>query len=123
MSALALTYFFTGAPCIYYGTENAMEGGYDPDCRRTFDWSLENCDNAVKTLVKTLASLKREAAFRDAEADIRSVRGLLEVGRGGYRLAINESGKSAPFAEVDAVAGNLYGEGVLKSGGFVVYKV
>ncbi len=123
MSALALTYFFTGAPCIYYGTENAMEGGYDPDCRRTFDWSQENCDNAVKTLVKTLASLKREAEFCGAEADIRSVRGLLEVGRGAYRLAINESGKSAPFAEVDAVAGNRYGEGVLKSGGFVVYKV
>ena len=24
MSALSVTYFFPGAPCIYYGTENAM---------------------------------------------------------------------------------------------------
>ena len=23
-----------GSPCIYYGTEIAMPGSYDPDCRR-----------------------------------------------------------------------------------------
>ena len=27
-----------GSPCIYYGTELAMEGGHDPDCRRTMPW-------------------------------------------------------------------------------------
>ena len=27
-----------GSPCIYYGTEIAMEGGHDPDCRRTMPW-------------------------------------------------------------------------------------
>lgn len=28
-----------GSPCIYYGTEIAMEGGHDPDCRRPMPWS------------------------------------------------------------------------------------
>jgi glycosidase len=27
-----------GSPCIYYGTEIAMPGGHDPDCRRTMPW-------------------------------------------------------------------------------------
>lgn len=33
---LKMTYF--GAPMIYYGDEIAMEGGDDPDCRRTMIW-------------------------------------------------------------------------------------
>lgn len=27
-----------GTVCIYYGTEIAMEGGHDPDCRKTMPW-------------------------------------------------------------------------------------
>jgi cyclomaltodextrinase len=29
---------FPGAPCIYYGDEIGLEGGDDPDCRRSFPW-------------------------------------------------------------------------------------
>ena len=29
---------YVGAPTIYYGDEVALEGGKDPDCRRTFPW-------------------------------------------------------------------------------------
>lgn len=35
---LAVLYTMPGSPCIYYGTEIAMEGGYDPDCRRCMPW-------------------------------------------------------------------------------------
>ena len=28
-----------GTACIYYGTEIAMAGGHDPDCRRTMPWN------------------------------------------------------------------------------------
>ena len=28
-----------GSPCIYYGTEIALEGGHDPDCRKTMPWN------------------------------------------------------------------------------------
>lgn len=36
-----LTVLFTmpGTVCIYYGTEIAMEGSYDPDCRRCMPWA------------------------------------------------------------------------------------
>jgi glycosidase len=35
---LAVLFTMPGSPCIYYGTEVAMEGGYDPDCRRCMPW-------------------------------------------------------------------------------------
>lgn len=35
---LAVLFAMPGSPCIYYGTELAMEGGHDPDCRRCMPW-------------------------------------------------------------------------------------
>ena len=40
-----------GSACIYYGTEIAMEGGDDPDCRRPMPWhriERGECDSALK---------------------------------------------------------------------------
>ena len=31
-----------GAPCLYYGDEAGLQGGKDPDNRRTFPWGKEN---------------------------------------------------------------------------------
>lgn len=35
---LAVLFTMPGSPCIYYGTEIAMEGSYDPDNRRCMPW-------------------------------------------------------------------------------------
>lgn len=35
---IAALFVMPGSPCIYYGTEIAMEGSYDPDCRRCMPW-------------------------------------------------------------------------------------
>ncbi len=35
---LAVLFAMPGSPCIYYGTEIAMDGGYDPDNRRCMPW-------------------------------------------------------------------------------------
>ena len=35
---LAVLFAMPGSPCIYYGTEIAMPGSYDPDCRRCMPW-------------------------------------------------------------------------------------
>lgn len=57
-----LTVLFTmpGSACIYYGTEIALEGGYDPDCRRCMPWDdIESgkYDENIKT-IKELISLR-----------------------------------------------------------------
>ena len=37
---LAWLFMFTipGAPCIYYGDEIGVDGGHDPECRKSFPW-------------------------------------------------------------------------------------
>lgn len=120
LSALSLTFFFTGVPCIYYGTENAMEGGYDPDCRRTFDWDKENVENPVKSLIKRLSLLRREKEFSDSKAKIYPKDGLLIVERGKYKLIVNESGKSLKYKCKTVYRSGLYSDGIIRNDGFIV---
>lgn len=59
---------FPGAPCIYYGDEVGVEGGRDPDCRRTFprDKGLWNQD--LRSHVKRCIALRRSnPVFRRGE--------------------------------------------------------
>ncbi|MBD5515173.1 MAG: alpha-glycosidase [Lachnospiraceae bacterium] len=65
---LAVLFTMPGSPCIYYGTEIAMEGGYDPDCRRCMPW--EEIDAGVYDeriqIVRSLLQLRRtEPLLRD----------------------------------------------------------
>ena len=59
---LALTFLmsFVGMPCTYYGTEIAMEGENDPDCRRTFDWNEENWEDTFHNYYKKIISIRKE---------------------------------------------------------------
>lgn len=58
---LAVLFTMPGSPCIYYGTEIAMEGGYDPDCRRCMPW--EEIEQGMYSeraeIVKSLLHLRR----------------------------------------------------------------
>lgn len=54
---LAMLMTMPGSPCIYYGTEIALEGGNDPDCRRPMPWhrieagEFEDALEACKALI------------------------------------------------------------------------
>ena len=39
-----LQYMLPGVPDIYYGDETGVQGGCDPDCRRTYPWGKEDLD-------------------------------------------------------------------------------
>ncbi len=62
-AALAVLFFYPGIPCVYYGDEIGMEGGYDPDCRRCFDWDRGHWDASIRDLVKQLAAYKQQPAL------------------------------------------------------------
>ena len=59
-SYLGLIFQFTyvGTPTIYYGDEYGMQGGPDPDDRRTFDWSQASTGNPAVALTHKLIAIR-----------------------------------------------------------------
>lgn len=58
---LTLLFTMPGSVCIYYGTEIAMEGGFDPDCRRCMPWDEIGQGKYEKEMsfVKELIALRK----------------------------------------------------------------
>lgn len=64
---LAVLFTMPGSPCIYYGTEIAMEGGYDPDCRRCMPWDeieAGSYSGQIEEMKKLITLRKEQTAFR-----------------------------------------------------------
>ena len=91
-SALAVLYLFVGAPCIYYGTEIALPGGYDPDCRRTMDWDRAQARGSTWQLIRELTKLKKERPALHSHQVKAYARGnVFCLDRGDIRLRIDGS--------------------------------
>ncbi len=119
-SALAVLYLFVGVPCIYYGTEIGMEGGYDPDCRRTMDWEKARKGSSLTQLVRALAGLKERRkclhrnefrAYAEGEAFVME--------RGELRLVVN--GGETPLPLRKNICTNA--EGRLRSFEFMIEEI
>ena len=61
-SALAFLFLQKGTPCIYYGTELALTGGPDPDCRRCMPWDRVSSDNDMLNFMKKLIQIRKQAS-------------------------------------------------------------
>jgi neopullulanase len=56
---------YPGAPCTYYGDEIGMDGGHDPDCRKSFPWNEAKWDRELHAYTKSVIELrKKHAALR-----------------------------------------------------------
>ncbi len=51
---------YPGAPTIYYGDEIGMEGGKDPDCRRSFPWDERRWNYELRDYYKKLIALRKK---------------------------------------------------------------
>ncbi len=131
LAAVALEMVFPGAPCIYYGTEICMAGGYDPDSRRCFDWEERRWDLRVMEMIKQLIALRRlnTLQYGDVgiweEQEMLCVRRRLKESENNHevRLYINLSKKQQRLpaeAVKNVLCSNLWQEGILDNRGFVV---
>lgn len=75
---LAILFTMQGSPCIYYGTEIAMQGAHDPDCRRCMPWDeieagkYKDRIDAIKQLIsirKAYAACKSDQIVWDNHKD------------------------------------------------------
>lgn len=102
--ALTLMFFMPGAPCIYYGEELGMEGGKDPDNRRSVPWEKlpEMQQEPVYALVKELTEMRsNNPVLRDGKMEIAREGDTFSVvrtlGRKKMTLAVTFTGGEPIF--------------------------
>lgn len=97
IGALACMLVLPGMPCVFYGTEQPIDGASDPDCRRTFDWTFAAQDRAYAEKFRRLLALRRMRALQSGAFRVRAEKGLLIVERAGENETVaayfNRSGR------------------------------
>lgn len=84
-----------GAPCIYYGDEVGIEGGPDPDCRRSFPRDPQTWDTARRDFVRGAIALRRahpvlrHGAFRVLGSQASATCYLRSDEREAFLVALN----------------------------------
>ena len=78
-AAMAIQFFYPGFPSVYYGDEIGLEGGYDPDCRRCFDWNRSHWDMDTFLLVKELMKLRKKKVMSEGDFNITEKDGIVEI--------------------------------------------
>lgn len=120
-AALCLLFLFPGAPCIYYGTEIRMPGGYDPDCRRCMDWDqADKKGNDLALYLSKLAKLRRDTKLGDGRVKIYSQDGvfiLRVLTQEEVVLYINQTNQAVL---VDSMEIQPYSHSIYRNGEFYV---
>ena len=121
-----------GSPCIYYGTEIAMEGGHDPDCRKTMPWKTIEAGKFTdhQTFTKALIALRKTyRQLRDEKIvwqhDPENPR-LVCYDRPGetetIRVYLNNTDKDIPLS-ADPIFSYQYENAILKANGILICRI
>lgn len=122
-----------GSPCIYYGTEIALEGEHDPDCRRCMPWAdIEKgvYDERISLFKNMIALRKSNTALKSRnfhfEEELMNDRviELLKIDDKGYqvKVIINASSKDVSM-HGKVIFGYKYNQNLLQKGGFIVLEI
>lgn len=69
--AVTLLLTYPGVPCIYYGDEVGLDGGYDPGCRKCMEWDeTKQNHELLEFFTRTIALRKQHPALRSTELKI-----------------------------------------------------
>jgi glycosidase len=122
-----------GSPCIYYGTEVALEGEHDPDCRRCMPWKDIEKGNYEKQMVlfksmialrKNNTALKSRNFHFEEEIDNERVIELLKIDDQGYQIKVIINASSRDITVNGKVIFSYkYNHNQLQQGGFIVLEI
>lgn len=121
----AIQMFYQGIPCVYYGDELPLEGGYDPDCRCCMDFTLANRNNPFYNIYRKLINLRsKNKTIKYGELRLYVEDDLLVFER-TYRkrklkLIINMTNEDKSININSNLISNEFESGILKNEGFVI---
>lgn len=130
-----LTILFTmqGSPCIYYGTEVALHGGFDPDCRRCMPWddiekgTYKDITNKVKEIISLRnnhIATKSPNMEQVNNPNSRVVEYIKHSDNEDIKVIFNCSNSPIKVENVDNILfENGYNDNSLKENGTLVYKI
>ena len=117
-----------GSPCIYYGTEIAMPGGHDPDCRRTMPWGkIEKGEFAQhQAVTKGLIALRNQYPQLKGERIVwhhhpENPR-LVCYDRENIRVILNATEEDIVIS-ANILFAHKYENTTLKPGGILIFRV
>lgn len=132
---LAALFTMPGSVCVFYGTEIALEGGHDPDCRRCMPWDELETEQAKKITeqVKSLICLRRaEDTFRSLyfhfpeEIPDGRCAEYIKLDDAGNRIQILLNGEEKAVSvgeQGEVLFSNGFEEGVLVPNGTLIRKL
>jgi len=132
---LAIVFTMPGSPCIFYGTEIAMEGKHDPDCRRCMPWEeikggiYDEEITIMKQLIAfrkhTKAAKSRHFHFPNKRKESRLVE-YIKIDEDGKQIEIliNAQDKDIPVEnEEEILFSRGYHKEILKAGGILIRSI
>lgn len=95
--AILFLFSYVGIPCIYYGDEIGMQGGGDPDCRRTFPWDESKWNGELFAFYREVIRLRKTTgALRAGTVRIgtegNTVKIVRSCGTGSTATVLNNTG-------------------------------
>lgn len=127
----AVLFTLYGSPSIYYGTEIALEGSYDPDCRRCMPWDDIKKGKYSDISDKIISLIKLRNVHRAAKSinirfthspNSRLVKYTKQEGKSSLTVLLNCSDVDENISEEGRVLfSNNYSDGVLQKDGVVIF--
>ncbi len=124
LQALVISFFYSGVPMIYYGTELPLIGGYDPDNRRCMTWDKLDTNSEYFKTLKHIISLKKNPLLQTGSINIYHEDTLLIIERFDLnkklKLTIN-TGNTKKIINPKSVFSHRYdNDAILHADGFII---
>jgi neopullulanase len=122
----ALMMFYPGWPCLYYGDEILLEGGNDPENRKTMRWEKKRFETCDAQLMKSILALRKDPLLKNGDWTLSDSGDLFYLerfkGKKAIRLYLNLGKKAAalPPESGECRLAYLADQKEIGPGGFIV---